>query len=61
VEYETIYKGLRIWHKVTGNEKTSATREVLRNYVLILANTDMEGVTQPPPSRSLHLRYLASP
>jgi integrase len=46
VEYETIYKGLRSWHKATGNEKTSATREVLRNYVLILANTGMRHGTE---------------
>ena len=45
-EYETIYKGLRSWHKATSNEKTAATREVLRNYVLILANTGMRHGTE---------------
>lgn len=45
-EYETIYKGLRSWPKATSNEKTAATREVLRNYVLILANTGMRHGTE---------------
>lgn len=45
-EYETIYKGLRSWHKATSNEKTAATRKVLRNYVLILANTGMRHGTE---------------
>ncbi|SHK49107.1 Phage integrase family protein [Shimia gijangensis] len=45
-EYETIYKGLRSWPKATSNEKTYATREVLRNYVLILANTGMRHGTE---------------
>ena len=45
-EYETIYKGLRTWHQITSNEKTADTRKVLRNYVLILANTGMRHGTE---------------
>ncbi len=45
-EYETIYKGLRSWPQATSNEKSRATREVLRNYVLILANTGMRHGTE---------------
>jgi integrase len=45
-EYETIYKGLRTWDAATDNPKTAATREVLRNYVLILANTGMRHGTE---------------
>ena len=38
-EYRTIYTALRTFHKQTPNEKSSATRETLGNYVLFLANT----------------------
>lgn len=38
-EYKTIYTTLRKWHHETSNEHAAATREVLRNYVLFLANT----------------------
>jgi integrase len=38
-EYRTIYAALRTFHKQTPNEKSAATRETLRNYVLFLANT----------------------
>ncbi|WP_298559380.1 site-specific integrase [uncultured Aliiroseovarius sp.] len=38
-EYTKIYRGLRKWHEETNNPKTRETREVLRNYVLVLANT----------------------
>ena len=51
-EYETIYKGLRKWPAATDNPKTAATREVLRNYVLILANTGMRHGTE-----SLNLKW----
>ncbi|MGJ8530201.1 hypothetical protein [Maritalea sp.] len=37
-EYKKIYTALRKWHEETVNEKAAATREVLRNYVLFLAN-----------------------
>lgn len=38
-EYEAIYTALRSWHTKTMHVQQQATREVLRDYVLILANT----------------------
>lgn len=38
-EYEAIYTALRTWHTKTMHVQQQATREVLRDYVLILANT----------------------
>ncbi|WP_299146552.1 site-specific integrase [uncultured Tateyamaria sp.] len=38
-EYKAIYTALRTFHAKTENPKAAATREVLRNYVLFLANT----------------------
>ena len=34
-EYKTIYEALRTFHKASDNPNTQATREVLRNYVLV--------------------------
>ncbi|MBD3756267.1 MAG: tyrosine-type recombinase/integrase, partial [Gammaproteobacteria bacterium] len=45
-EYTKIYTALRSWHKETKNEKAAATREVLRNYVLFLANTGVRHGTE---------------
>lgn len=45
-EYEKIYKALRTWHVQTANAKARATREVLRNYVLFLANTGVRHGTE---------------
>ena len=45
-EYTKIYTSLRIWHKKTKNEKAAATRDVLRNYVLFLANTGVRHGTE---------------
>ncbi|MDO6456282.1 tyrosine-type recombinase/integrase [Celeribacter halophilus] len=45
-EYKKIYTALRTWHKKTDNTKASATREVLRNYVLFLANTGVRHGTE---------------
>ncbi|MGJ8589153.1 MAG: hypothetical protein ACSHXW_13440 [Yoonia sp.] len=45
-EYSKIYTALRTWHKKTKNEKAAATREVLRNYVLFLANTGVRHGTE---------------
>lgn len=45
-EYKTIYTALRTWHKKTTNDKAAATREVLRNYVLFLANTGVRHGTE---------------
>ena len=45
-EYKTIYEALRSFHKASDNPNTQATREVLRNYVLVLANTGMRHRTE---------------
>jgi len=45
-EYKMIYTELRRFHKTTDKPVTAATREVLRNYVLILANTGMRHGTE---------------
>lgn len=45
-EYKKIYTALRTWHKKTKNTKAAATREVLRNYVLFLANTGVRHGTE---------------
>jgi len=45
-EYKKIYTALRTWHKKTKNEKAAATREVLRNYVLVLGNTGIRHGTE---------------
>ena len=45
-EYRKIYTALRGYHKQTSNEKSSATRETLRNYVVFLANTGVRHGTE---------------
>jgi len=45
-EYRTIYTALRSYHKKTPNEKSAATRETLRNYVLFLAKTGVRHGTE---------------
>jgi integrase len=45
-EYRTIFTALRSYHKQTTNEKSAATREILRNYVLFLANTGVRHGTE---------------
>jgi integrase len=45
-EYRTIYSALRSFHIHTPNEKSAATRETLRNYVLFLANTGIRHGTE---------------
>ncbi len=45
-EYRRIYTALRGYHKQTTNEKSAATRETLRNYVLFLANTGVRHGTE---------------
>ncbi|MEO1110048.1 MAG: tyrosine-type recombinase/integrase [Pseudomonadota bacterium] len=51
-EYKKIYTSLRTWHKKTKDKKATATREVLRNYVLFLANTGVRHGTE-----ALRLRW----
>ncbi|NOR60877.1 MAG: site-specific integrase, partial [Rhodobacteraceae bacterium] len=45
-EYETVYRGMRTWHKKTTNKKTAETRKVLRNYILFLTNTGVRHGTE---------------
>jgi len=45
-EYKIVYTELRSFHKATDKPITAGTREVLRNYVLILANTGMRHGTE---------------
>ena len=45
-EYRVIYTALRSFHKQTPNDKSAATRETLRNYVLFLANTGIRHGTE---------------
>lgn len=45
-EYQKIYSAARTWHQRTTDKKASATREVLRNYILVLANTGIRSGTE---------------
>ena len=45
-EYRQLYTALRTWHNETQSEKSSATREVLRNYFLVLGNTGVRHGTE---------------
>lgn len=45
-EYQRIYVALRKWDQQTYHPKARLTREVLRNYVLILANTGIRHGTE---------------
>jgi integrase len=45
-EYRKIYGALRTFHRLTPIEKSSATRETMRNYVLFLANTGVRHGTE---------------
>ena len=54
-EYRMIYSALRSVYKHTPNEKSAATRETLRNYVLFLANT---GIRHGSEALELKLRNI---
>lgn len=45
-EYEKIYKDLRTYHEKTFHPSARETREVMRNYVLFLANTGIRHGTE---------------
>ena len=45
-QYRTLYSALRSFHKQTPNEKSAATRETLKIYVLFLANTGVRHGTE---------------
>lgn len=51
-EHQKIYTALRSWHRKTQHPQAAATREVLRNYVLFLANTGVRHGTE-----ALNLRW----
>lgn len=57
-EYKTIYEALRTLHKGSVNPMTQATREVLRNYVLVLANTGMRHGTEALNLKWKHLLWI---
>jgi integrase len=57
-EYKTIYEALRTFHKGSVNPMTQATREVLRNYVLVLANTGMRHGTEALNLKWKHLLWI---
>lgn len=59
-EYKKIYTALRTWHKKTDNKKAAATREVLRNYVLFLANTGARHGTEALGLRWLNIEWQES-
>ncbi len=45
-EYQELYKFMRDWHTTGSKQKTRDIRELLRDYVLILANTGMRHGTE---------------
>jgi integrase len=57
-EYRSIYEELRTFHKWTDKPITAGTREVLRNYVLILANTGMRHGTEALTLKWKNLLWL---
>jgi integrase len=57
-EYRMIYEELRGFHKLTDKPITAGTREVLRNYVLILANTGMRHGTEALDLKWKNLLWL---
>lgn len=57
-EYKMIYTALRTWEHQTDNAKAKATREVLRNYVLFLANTGVRHGTEALGLRWRNLAWL---
>ena len=59
-EYKKIYTALRTWHKKTKNEKATATREVLRNYVLVFGNTGIRHGTEALGLRWRNIEWLES-
>ncbi|WP_171122052.1 MULTISPECIES: tyrosine-type recombinase/integrase [unclassified Ruegeria] len=59
-EYKKIYTALRGWHKKTSNKKAAATREVLRNYVLFLANTGVRHGTEALGLRWQNIEWQTS-
>ena len=58
-EYRVIYCALRSFHKQTPNEKSAATRETLRNYVLFLANTGVRHGTEALGLRWRNIEWYA--
>ena len=45
-EYKFVYTTMRTWHQSAHRQDTRETREVLRNYILILANTGVRHGTE---------------
>lgn len=57
-EYKKLYTILRTWHKKTTNEQQAATRQTLRNYVLILANTGVRHGTEALPLKWKNIEWV---
>lgn len=57
-EYEKLYRGLRRWAKQGRKGKSRAMRELLRDYVLILANTGIRSGTEAQNLRWRHVKVI---
>lgn len=57
-EYKTIYEAPRSFHKGSVNPMIQAKREVLRNNVLVLANTGMRHGTEALNLKWKHLLWI---
>ena len=54
-EYRDLYRYMRKWHKTGRKEKTREIRTLLRDYVLILANTGMRHGTESTNLKWKHI------
>ena len=59
-EYTKIHTALRSWDKKTKYEKAAATREVLRNYFLVLGNTGVRHGTEALGLRCRNVEWQES-
>jgi integrase len=59
-EYQQIYRGLRQWTGTGHRKKTQEIREVLREYVLFLANTGIRHGTEALSIKWSNVRYYTS-
>lgn len=59
-EYQKIYKGLRRWTGTGHRQTTRELREVLREYVLFLANTGIRHGTEALSVKWSNIRYFTS-
>jgi len=57
-EYQAIYKGIPLWIKKGHRKETRELREVLREYVLFLANTGIRHGTEAISIKWSNIRYF---